>query len=59
MNLSKQLIGNYRGSCEKRSWEPDTQATAAEHLPLSTPTKQTCKNCKENNLPGKKRVNSS
>ena len=47
MSLSKQLIGNYRESHKKRSWEPDTQATAVEHWPLSTPTKRTCKNCKK------------
>ena len=59
MNLSKQLIGNYRESRKKRSWEPDTQATAVEHWPLSTPTKRTCKNCKKNRLPGEKRASSS
>ena len=59
MNVSKQLIGNYRESRKKRSWEPDTQATAVEHWPLSTPTKRTCKNCKKNRLPGEKRASSS
>ena len=59
MNLSKQLTGNYRESCKKRSWEPGTQATAVEHWPLSTIKKRTCKNCKKNRLPGEKRASSS
>ena len=46
MNLSKQLIGNYQESRKKRSWEPNTQATAVEHWPFSTPTKRTCKTVK-------------